>query len=243
MPLSPDLSIILPSLQPSDDLVRCIYSIKAALNTKTSFEIILVVPDPTLFSEISSIGELHIHAEDCSGIYGAMNNGIAKATGRYLYFIGQDDILLPAATEAIAKGKANDADLILADVYWGNGSIFKNYPSTKSLVWRNWCHQAVFYNRSLFLEVIGSYPVQFRAQADHYVNIVYSSTPKTKKCRFNGCVAWYSSDGFSSKSPDLIFRHAFPEIVRKHIGFFSYTLVILRRALLKAWCFERLKTK
>lgn len=228
-----DVSIILPALQLNDDLLRCIYSIRTALKSKILYEIIIVTPDVVSFNAIAGSNDLQIYSEDKPGIYGAMNIGIAKATGRYLYFIGQDDILLPAFANAIIQGKEKEADIILADVFWGQNRIFKNIRSKKYLAWRNWCHQGIFYNRVRFIKAIGEYPVQFKAQADHYVNIVFSSAPLLSLTRYNGCVAWYSADGFSSRSSDFVFRRAFPAIVRKHIGFFSYLFVIVRRALLK----------
>ncbi len=229
-----DVSVILPALSANNEYFRCLYSIRAAFSDRLKFEIICVVRDVNAFIGFEDL-DLHIIREDESGIYGAMNNGIKKATGRYLYFIGQDDILLPAAANAIIQGKKNEADLILADVFCGKNRIFKNILSKKYLAWRNWCHQGIFYNRERFIKEIGEYPVHFKAQADHYVNIVFSSTPKTIKCRYNGCVAWYSSDGFSSKSPDLVFRQAFPKIVLEHIGIFSYALVVTRRLCLNVF--------
>ncbi len=245
MNLPPDLSIILPALRLNDDLIRCIYSIRSALNRKIAYEIIIITPDVLSFSDIACIDNLQIYGEDVPGIYQAMNIGITKARGSYLYFIGQDDILLPVAANAIIQGKENEADLILADVFWGKNRIFKNNIFRKSLAWTNWCHQGLFYNRLRFLKEIGKYPVQFKTQADHYVNIYFSSTPHLKFTKYNGCVAWYSADGLSSRSPDLIFRQAYPAIVLKQIGFISYCLVIFRRVLLKSWrmCKGRLSTK
>lgn len=235
MSIPPDLSIILPALRLNDDLIRCVHSIRAALNRKVLYEIIIITPDIHSFTDIRRIDNLQICGENILGIYQAMNSGIRKAKGRYLYFIGQDDILLPSAANAVLQGKANEAELILADVFWGKNRIFKNVMSTKRLAWTNWCHQGIFYNRLRFMREIGEYPVQFKAQADHYVNIIFSSAPLLRLTKYNGCIAWYSADGFSSRSPDLIFRRAFPALVRKHIGSFSAYLVIFRRVLLKIW--------
>ncbi len=235
MSITPDLSIILPALQPNDDLIRCIGSVRAALKNKILYEIIIVTPDVVFFDDIAGSDDLSIYDEDSPGIYGAMNTGINKAAGRFLYFIGQDDILLPATVDAVIQGKENVADLILANVFWGKDRIFKNNIFRKYLAWRNWCHQGIFYNRERFIKEIGEYPVQFKTQADHYINIVFSSVPLLRVTKYHGCVAWYSADGFSSSSPDLVFRPVFPAIVRNHIGFISYCCVIFRRAFLKLW--------
>jgi glycosyltransferase involved in cell wall biosynthesis len=172
--------------------------------------------------------------EDGPGIYRAMNLGLKKATGEYVYFIGQDDILLPDAAMAISRGAKEHADVILANVFWGYKRIHKNYASKQYLVWTNWCHQGAFYNRLTFLRVVKSFPLEYKAQADHYSNIALGADRSVKLVRFDRCVAWYSATGFSTQSPDLVFRSAFPVIVRKHIGWFFYGVVVLMRILSKS---------
>lgn len=239
------LSIIIPVLRPNNDLIRCISSVRAALQSRIHYEILIVAQDVVSLCDVDRLDDLHIYAEENPGIYGAMNTGIKKAEGRYLYFIGQDDILLPATVDAIMQGVRNKTDLIVADVFWGKDKIFNNIEFREYLAWRNWCHQGIFYNRERFIKEVGEYPVQFKAQADHYVNIVFSSVHSLSVTKYHGCVAWYSADGYSSCSQDLVFRSAFPGIVRKHIGVLSYISVVIRRAFLSLWilCQGRLNNK
>lgn len=227
-----DVSIILPALSMDNDYLRCLYSIRAALTSKITYEIISVVRDVNMFSELAN-EDLQIILEEGSGIYCAMNTGIEKARGKYIYFIGQDDILLPNAVKAFIQGVAEEADVVLANVFWGSGRIHKNYALSQSLVWTNWCHQGVFYKRSSFLRAIKSFPLEYKAQADHYSNIVLSTDRTIKITKYAGCVAWYSATGFSTQWPDLIFRAAFPALVRKHFGLTCYSMVVFRRFLLK----------
>jgi glycosyltransferase involved in cell wall biosynthesis len=228
-----DVSIILPALKSNNDLLRCIYSIRAAFKEQLQYEIIVVVPDLDGFVELTG-ADIKIVPQQQSGIYAAMNVGVNSAKGNYLYFIGQDDILLGGAAKAIKQGMAEASDLILANVFWGGGGVFKNSTSRSSLVWRNWCHQGIFYKRERFVEEIKSFPTQFTAQADHYVNIVFSGLLGFRITKYNGCIAWYSGDGFSAKQPDMVFRKSFPAIVYKHFGVLSYLMVISRRKMLGA---------
>ena len=94
-----DVSVILPALHPDNDYLRCLSSIRAALAGHVAYEIICVVRDDKEFIGLKS-PDMHIFKENASGIYGAMNQGLQNTTGRYLYFVGQDDILLPAAARA-----------------------------------------------------------------------------------------------------------------------------------------------
>jgi hypothetical protein len=228
-----DISIILPASKLNDDLIRCVYSIKTALEGKLIYEILIITPYGNDIVNILTMDNIFFKIEGVPGIYQAMNMGINDARGTYLYFMGQDDILLPSVVEAIILGNNTNADLIIADVFWGKNKIYKNISSRKFLVWKNWCQQGILYRRLRFMKEIGQYPVQYKSQADHYVNIVFSSTPFIKIARYNGCIAWYSADGFSTRSLDLVFREIFPDIVRTHIGFSSYCFVIIRRALLR----------
>lgn len=237
-----DVSVILPALKSNNDFLRCFYSIRAALTGQVGYEIIVVVPSCDEFPELAGT-DVRFVSQEGSGIYAAMNTGINSANGNYLYFIGQDDILLGAAAKAIKQGIDEESDLVLSDVYWGKSGVFKNCSSRSWLVWRNWCHQGIFYKRERFVNEIGSFPVKFAAQGDHYVNIVFSGLPGLKTSKYKGCIAWYSADGFSSKSPDMVFREAFPDIIRQHFGAFSYLMVVLRRMLLSAIDFMRQQKK
>ncbi|WP_260703351.1 glycosyltransferase [Edaphobacter flagellatus] len=228
----PQVSIILPALTVNSDYLRCLYSIRAALSGKVSYEIISIVRDIKAFTNLAS-PDLRIFLEEGPGIYRAMNLGIDRAAGEYIYFIGQDDILLPDAAASVVRGSAREADVILANVFWGSGRIHRNYVLRQSLVWTNWCHQGVFYKRTVFVKIVGSFPLEYKAQADHYSNIVLSTNRTVRVVKYNGCIAWYSATGFSTQSPDLVFRAAFPGLVREHFGLISYCSVKLRRALLK----------
>jgi glycosyltransferase involved in cell wall biosynthesis len=237
-----NVSIILPALQPAPDFLRCIASIKAALAERVSYEIIVVVPAVEDFADTTG-ADVRVIAQHSAGIYAAMNTGIREAQGEYLYFIGQDDVLLDAAAKAIKCGQAERADLILGDVFWGEQAVFNNHPSRKVLVWQNWCHQGVFYQRDRFIKSVGAFPDQYSAQGDHYVNIVFSSLPGTRISSYDGCIAWYSGEGFSSANPDMAFRAAFPKLIRQHFGILSYWVVVLRRLLLKFFNGTSPKTK
>lgn len=222
------VSLIVPALAPTDEFHRCISAIRAALIGQVDFEILAVVKDLPAFADVSAHG-LTICGEEEPGIYGAMNKGARIARGRYLYFIGVDDILLPSFAAAVLEGAASDSALILADVYYGKGKIYRNYAVRTLLSWRNWCHQGILYEREQFLAEIGHYPSRYRVQADHFVNLVYAALPGVRICRFEGCIAWYAGDGFSSRTADVEFRRDFPGIVRKYVGPVSYAMVLVRR--------------
>lgn len=227
------VSIILPALLPDGRYIRCLASIRAALAGRISYEILSVVANKNAFAACDT-EDMTIIQEEEAGIYNAMNLGLTLSAGTYVYFIGQDDILLPGAADALIEGQKQNADLILADVFWGRHSIFRNYPRRWHLIWRNWCHQGLIYNRLRFLEIVGRFPDGFVTQADHHANIVFTQRRGLTIYSYPGCIAWYSSDGFSSRQPDSVFRQQFPKLVYDNFGFISFIVVAMRRALLSS---------
>jgi glycosyltransferase involved in cell wall biosynthesis len=226
-----DLSVILPALKADAEYIRCVYAIRAVLAGKIPYEIISIVRDVETFADLES-SDLSIMPEESRGIYAAMNTGLDHAKGTYVYFIGQDDILLPEAIDALTIGLQKHADVILANVFWGTGRVYKNSPSPRSLIWRNWCHQGLIYRRELLRDAGMHFPEAFKTQADHYANIVLTAGHRATIVKHNGCIAWYSASGISCKSVDSAFRVRFPSLIREHFGFPSFAIVVLRRALL-----------
>lgn len=236
MPLAQEVSVILPALIPDSKFQRCIAAIRAAFTYRIKYEIICVVRDINLFDAYYG-DDIKYLEEDYPSIYGAMNNGLKEAKGRYLYFIGQDDILLPCSANAIIDGMNYAADMILANVFYGGYGVYKNRRSRTSLVWSNWCHQGILYDRIKFINTVKSYPVEFKTQADHYSNIVFSGIPNIKILKYTKCIAWYSSEGYSSQFKDNVFRDKFPKIVLQNFGYFQYVVVVVRRIILKLIAF------
>jgi len=226
-----DLSVILPTLNADADYLRCIYALRAVLAGRFHYEIISVVRDVKTFSDLES-SDLRIIPEERPGIYAAMNTGLNHAKGTYVYFIGQDDILLPEAIDALNRGIQKRTDLILANVFYGKGRVYKNRPSPRWLIWRNWCHQGIIYRRELLRETGMHFPEAFKTQADHYVNIVLTAGHGATIVKHNGCIAWYSASGASCKIVDSAFRVRFRSLIREYFGFPSFATVVFRFSLM-----------
>ena len=227
----PDLSVILPALAADTEFLRCLYAVRAALSGRISYEIISVVKEMNTFADLKS-PDLFIVPEETRGIYAAMNHGLDHANGTYVYFIGQDDVLLPQAIEALKRGLEAQADLILADVFYGKERVYKNRPSPYWLIWRNWCHQGIFYRRDLLRKTEIRFHEAFVTQADHYMNIVLTAGYDATILKFDGCIAWYSASGVSTKTLDSAFRARFPSLINEYFGLPLFLSVVSRRALL-----------
>lgn len=233
------ISVILPALTQNALLDRALSSVQATLEGKCGFEVICVTSDrlsvgTTTWSEV-----IYLYDKG-NGVYDAMNIGIDSATGDYLYFLGQDDIVLPGLLRMLEEARRANADVALSNVYWGDCLIYRNSRRPKSLVWKNWCHQGVLYKRSAFAQRVGFFRTQYRSQADHHANILMSATPGCSIRKSEVCASWYAGAGFSTQFRDLKFREDFPLLVRRAYGVREWLLVKARRCILNLLMHSRI---
>lgn len=89
------LSIIIPTYNSASVLPRALDSI--ICQTFTNWEVLImdgISTDDTLkMAQSYNDSRIRIYSEPDNGIYDAMNKGINKANGEWLYFLGSDDCL------------------------------------------------------------------------------------------------------------------------------------------------------
>ena len=116
----PFLSIVIPVLKPDFELDRCIHSLNCALAKEVTSEIVIVTPSRFVSAVESRCPGAVVVAESRRGIYAAMNDGARISRGRYLYFLGQDDVVLPAFGLALRELRDYAPFALFCDVYWGS---------------------------------------------------------------------------------------------------------------------------
>jgi glycosyltransferase involved in cell wall biosynthesis len=115
-------------------------------------------------------------SERDKGIYDAMNKAVARATGKWLFFLNAGDrfadarVLADVAAwiDAAEKGGKPPALLYGDVVYFGEqGQRRKrfNWLTRRRLVYGDLCHQAAFAQRALFLQH-GNFDISLRYNAD-----------------------------------------------------------------------------
>ena len=172
-------------------------------------------------------------AERRRGIYAAMNEGIAASRGRYLYFLGKDDIVLPPFGKVLDVLQANVHSAVFFDVYWGTDGVYPGRPSRWRILVRNVCHQGIVYSRAA-LQRHGPYLRRMRVQADHLLNIRLLWDPATASDvhYMNLALTWYSGAGFSVQAAqDPVFRRLYPVTVRRYVGAWASLLLVASRKL------------
>lgn len=226
----PLLSVIIPAIDADIELRRCVDSIQLACGYGPECEVLVVMPSGCIEHARSVLLGVSFVAERRRGIYAAMNDGLAAARGRYLYFIGKDDIVLAPFCDLLKVLRDEAPASVFCDVYWGRDGIFTGMPSRWRVLWKNYCHQGIVYSRET-LEKHGPYLRKMCVQADHFVNIkmLWDRESMSRHLYIRGARVWYSGDGFSSVARDPVFWRLYPVVMRRYVGTFASWLLIASR--------------
>jgi glycosyltransferase involved in cell wall biosynthesis len=174
----PTISIVIPTFNSAKDIKMCLDSILS--QTYDGYEIIIQdgkSTDDTLgiIASYSKENKYIIYnSETDLGVYDAMNKAISLAKGKWLYFLGSDDILHDneVLSDIAAAIKDEESDIIYGDVILsGRKQRFGGeFDVLRLHTVGNLCHQAVFYNKSVF-EKLGKYNLVYKINADWDFNI------------------------------------------------------------------------
>ena len=214
------LSIIIPTYNSASVLPKALNSI--VCQTFTDWEVLImdgVSTDDTLkVAQSYNDPRIRIYSEHDTGIYDAMNKGIEKAFGEWLYFLGSDDwIFSSEVLFDVFNSNLNDIDIIYGDVnalqldkrHFGEWSI--------DTLQYNRCHQAIFYRKNVFNKT-GLYNLKYPVLADYALNLQWFLRKDIKKLYLPICIATYSSGGYSEDNYDdalyadyekILFRYGF----------------------------------
>ncbi|WP_330339995.1 glycosyltransferase family 2 protein [Streptomyces sp. NBC_00557] len=121
----PDVSVIIGAYEAMPYLVECLASVEAQTIDPARLEVIAVDDGSTdgtgeyldEFAARAPMPFTVIHQENSGGPSGPRNVGLAKAAGRYVFFLDADDRLGPEALERmVAMADENGTDVVLGKV-------------------------------------------------------------------------------------------------------------------------------
>jgi glycosyltransferase involved in cell wall biosynthesis len=147
-----------------------------------------------------------IHSGPDKGIYDAMNIGVGKASGKWLYFIGGDDrlydgyVLQDISLELTTEG----TDLIYGNVEGADSGSRYVDDSPDKVFSRGIHHQGIFYRKTLFTE-LGKYDLTYPTAADYDFTLKVFFRSNYRVRYFNRDIAYYGERGFSSVNFDYRF--------------------------------------
>ncbi len=224
----PLISIIIATYNAAAFLQHCMDSIAA--QSFSSIEVIIIdggSNDETIkiVNAFSAKPLQYISAPD-KGIYDALNKGCKMAAGKWLYFMGADDQLLPGFS--VLASKMNDENT----VYYGDSEPFHYSPdpvdfelltgqfSTYRLAKHCMNHQVILYPAAVFQKY--HYDLKYRVFADYALNIRVWGDSHFQKKHFPILIAKYNVTGFSSQNKDEVFEKEKPQIVKESMGVAVY---------------------
>ena len=225
--MEPLVTLIIPTYNSEKTLSNALESI--ASQTFKNVEVIIIdgnSADNTLVIADSfkeKIKILTIVSEKDEGIYDAMNKGIEKACGSWLYFMGSDDLLydsqvlknitktLLATTAKVVYGNVK----IIGDTGWAkDGEIYAGEFTPQKLLNQNICHQAIFYEKEFIKNEIGFFNLKYKKSSDWDFNL--RCWAKTPFQFVDMLISNFTAGGFSSHSNDTAIVADFVDNVRNY---------------------------
>ena len=213
---NPYFSIIIPTYNSAVTIQRCLSSITH--QTFKAFEILIIDGGSTdttfqLIDQVKNSNPIKWFSESDEGIYDAMNKGVKKAKGEYLYFLGSDDTfytnnVLALIADTLAK---TDAKILYGNVLingsnkWvKDGTVHAGEFDLKRILSNNICHQSIFYHNTLFKK-LGGYNIKYNVFADYDFNL--RCFAKYTFYYIDAIIANFSVGGASSQLTDEEFDH------------------------------------
>jgi glycosyltransferase involved in cell wall biosynthesis len=238
-PHRPILSVIIPVLNGAATLSGLLESLNRARSTSQDSQktLQIVVKDGLSTDSTIEIATALLQKHDVlisskdNGIYEAMNQGVARATGEWLLFLGSDDELICLSICDNIKASRGCDGLLLGASVTPAGRLLKNRWGWRLLFAHSVNHQACIYHRSIFEKY--KYPTTYKLAGDYWLNLkLYldgtgvTKMPTTLLVRFN-------DSGLSSRNKSLGNQEV--SLVKKEIlgpiGSVSNLIVKIKRTI------------
>lgn len=157
-------------------------------------------------------------SEPDKGVYDAMNKGIAKATGEYLYFLNSGDTFYNSSVLEEINQLINQQQ---ADIIFGNvNDVFEDTQTSKirpktqldkiALFHKMVCHQALFCHKRLFKDNVFNTKYKIKADFDWLLNAFTTYHPTVLDT--DVVIANYLMGGLSEIQYDTYSRKEIPVI-------------------------------
>jgi glycosyltransferase involved in cell wall biosynthesis len=208
-----DLSVIIPTLNRLETarlLAERIRELLPALKT----EVIVVTPAE---GQRPVSNELVQYVADAGrGVYSAYNAALRSARGEYVWFMGDDDFPLDAASSISGILLEGAVDVLVAPVLFSSGRIYRPTRTLLLLHFLNWCQQGVIYRRRELIK--HRFFRRLTVQADQYVNILLRSDRSVKKRFLPDPICVFGVNGVSGRTRDVGYRSLRLALAKRTLG-------------------------
>jgi glycosyltransferase involved in cell wall biosynthesis len=219
---NPIISVITPTYNSAKDIESCILSVAQQSYPNKEHLIIDNLSSDKTLEIIERYAALYPHirymSEKDHGIYDAMNKGIKRSCGEWIYFLGSDDRFFDqdVLSDIVLSAEATDPDVMYGNVQWGNeGGTYDGEFSLKKLLEQNICHQAIFFRRELFYRH-GEFDTRYPVLADWAFNMQWFGSSSVVHTYLNRTIAIYCAEGVSSQQSDTLFLNERERLMRQY---------------------------
>lgn len=213
----PLLSIIIPTFNSSAVIEKALRSILE--QSFSDWEILVMdgaSKDNTVaIAESLADSRIRVYSEPDKGIYDAMNKGIVRSKGTWLYFLGSDDYLLQPNVLSLVFAQSYDEDVLYCEVESPHLKEANTGEWSIDNLEHNRCHQGILYRRSVF-DRLGYYDLKYRVCADHALNIKWFLDDTFRSRHLPIKMAYFSEGGCSTAVQDLRFEHDKKYLILHH---------------------------
>ena len=216
------ISIITPTYNSAEHLEACILSVAQQSYTHKEHLFIDNLSTDGTLEIVRNYSLMYPHirliTESDKGIYDAMNKGIERSSGNWLYFMGCDDTFSDneVLTRIFGFDELDQTDVIYGNVVWGKGGqLYDGEFTPLKLLNKNICHQAIFFNRRLFKQ-LGLFEIKYKIYADWAFNMKWFFRKDILAHYIDQTIAIYNPYGYSATVDDLVFMENKKSLVHNY---------------------------
>jgi glycosyltransferase involved in cell wall biosynthesis len=221
-------SVVIPTFR-DNRIAAALASLSIQKNIQLEVIVVDGANEPEAFQSLPtySFPITFIHEKD-NGVYDAMNKGISKAQGTWIYILGSDDVLANDNTLSNLISRGSQADIIFGNV---ENTGLSHSATTKihipsfpnGMIWKHTLHQqGVIYKRSLFQErafntdykILGDYEFHFHLKNKN-VKVEY----------VNETVAQCDANGLSKRYVWKLYAEEI-RLKKEHLNALEWLLVV-----------------
>lgn len=221
-------SVVIPTFR-DNRIAAALASLSIQKNIQLEVIVVDGANEPEAFQSLPtySFPITFIHEKD-NGVYDAMNKGISKAQGTWIYILGSDDVLANDNTLSNLISRGSQADIIFGNV---ENTGLSHSATTKihipsfpnGMIWKHTLHQqGVIYKRSLFQErafntdykILGDYEFHFHLKNKN-VTVEY----------VNETVAQCDANGLSKRYVWKLYAEEI-RLKKEHLNALEWLLVV-----------------